>query len=127
MSTFTTAIGIDFGGTSVKSAVVRDGKVIHRAEPMDPQAAPNSDALLDSLVDMVAGMRADFPDIAGVGIGLPGFVDWDRGVLHELTNVPGWNDLPLRDILHERTGLPIAIENDANAMAYAEYLSLIHI
>ena len=121
MSTFTTAVGIDFGGTSVKSAVVRDGKVVHRAAPMDPQAAPNSDALLDNLVEMIAGMKADFPDIAGVGIGLPGFVDWDRGILHELTNVPGWNNLPLRDILRQRTGLPVTIENDANAMAYAEY------
>ncbi len=121
MSTFTTAIGIDFGGTSVKSAVVREGKLIHRGAPIDPQAAASSDALLDSLVALIAGMRGDFPDIAGVGIGLPGFVDIERGVVHELTNVAGWNDVPLRDILHQRTGLPVTVENDANAMAYAEY------
>jgi len=121
MSTFTTAIGIDFGGTSVKSAVVREGKLIHRGVPIDPQAATSSDALLDSLVALIAGMRVDFPDIAGVGIGLPGFVDIERGVVHELTNVAGWNDVPLRDILQQRIGLPVTVENDANAMAYAEY------
>jgi glucokinase len=42
-------------------------------------------------------------------------------MVHELTNVPGWHDVELRRLLRERTGLPVTIENDANAMAYGEY------
>src|SRR4051794_33341871 len=106
MSILTTAIGIDFGGTSVKSAVVRSGAVIERGAPIDPQAGSGADELMDALVGLIAKMRADHPEIAGVGVGLPGFVDSAKGVVHELTNVEGWNDVPLRQILHERTGLP---------------------
>jgi glucokinase len=115
-----TAIGIDFGGTSIKSAVVRDGAIIHRGAPIDPQAV-GSERLIDEIVALIEKMRADFPDIAGVGIGLPGFVDSVNGVVHHLTNVEGWTDVPLRQILHDRTGLTVTIENDANAMAYGEF------
>src|SRR5206468_2926557 len=109
MSSFTTAIGVDFGGTSVKSAVVRAGEIIQRGEPIDPRAASGADALMNDLVDVIAKMRSDHPEIAGVGIGLPGFVDSVQGIVHELTNVDGWNDVPLRQILHDRTGLPVTV------------------
>jgi glucokinase len=56
--------------------------------------------------------------VQAVGIGLPGITDSVNGIVHELTNVPGWSDIPLRDLLRERTGLSTTIENDANAMAY---------
>jgi glucokinase len=120
MSTLTTAIGIDFGGTSIKSAVVRDGTIIQRGAPIDPQAT-GSGSLVEALVALIQKMQADHPEIAGVGIGLPGFVDSVTGIVHHLTNVDGWNDVPLRQILHDRTGLTVTIENDANAMAYGEF------
>jgi glucokinase len=121
MSRLTTAIGIDFGGTSIKSAVVREGAVVQRGEPINPQVGPGSGSLVDQLVALIEKLRADHPEIAGVGIGLPGFVDSVNGIVHHLTNVDGWNDVPLRQILHDRTGLTVTIENDANAMAYGEF------
>lgn len=121
MSTLTTAIGIDFGGTSIKSAVVRSGTIVQRGEPIDPQTITGSEALMTAIVNLIEKMRLDHPDIAGVGVGLPGFVDSVQGVVHHLTNVEGWNDVPLRQILQDRTGLPATIENDANAMAYGEF------
>ena len=54
-------------------------------------------------------------------MGLPGIIDSVNGIVHGLSNVPGWTDVPLRDILHNRTGLHAEIENDANAMTYAEW------
>jgi len=121
MSTLTTAIGIDFGGTSIKSAVVRDGAIVQRGAPIDPQGTPGSQSLVEALATLIGKMRADHPEIAGVGIGLPGFVDSVNGIVHQLTNVEGWNDVPLRQMLHDRTGLTVTIENDANAMAYGEF------
>ena len=59
--------------------------------------------------------------LLALGVGMPGFVDHDSGVVHGLTNVRGWKDVALRDILRERTGLPSVIENDARSMAYAEW------
>ncbi len=117
----TSAIGIDFGGTSIKSAVVRDGAIVHRAERIDPQAFPTSDALIGELLRLIEAMRAEFPEIAGVGVGLPGFIDSEGGIVHSLTNVAGWDQVPLCRILRDRTGLAATIENDVNAMTYAEW------
>jgi len=121
MSKPTTAIGIDFGGTSIKSAVVREGQIIARGEPIDPQAFAGSDALIKAMAALIAKLRVAHPEIAGVGIGLPGFVDSENGIVHSLTNVAGWDEVPLCQILHEKTGLTVTIENDANAMAYGEF------
>lgn len=121
MSIPTTAIGIDFGGTSIKSAVVREGRIIARGEPIDPQPFTSSDALIEAIAGLIAKLQAAHPEIVGVGIGLPGFVDSENGIVHSLTNVAGWHEVPLCQILHEKTGLVVTIENDANAMAYGEF------
>lgn len=121
MSNPTTAIGIDFGGTSIKSAVVREGRIIARGEPIDPQAFATSDALIEAMAVLILDLRRALPEIAGVGIGLPGFVDSENGIVHSLTNVAGWHEVPLCHILREKTGLVVTIENDANAMAYGEF------
>jgi glucokinase len=57
-----------------------------------------------------------------VGIGFPGLVDSVHGVVHRLSNVPGWVEIPVSAILSERLGVPVVLENDANAMAYGEWL-----
>ena len=121
MSISTTAIGIDFGGTSIKSAVVRDGQIVQRGAVIDPQIYATSAALIDEMVKLIETLRAQFPEIAGTGIGLPGFIDSVHGVVHSLTNVAGWIEIPLCQILRDRTGLPATIENDVNAMAYGEW------
>ncbi len=121
MSTSRKAIGIDFGGTSIKSAVVQDGTILDRAEPIDPQQHPDSRTLVAAIVEMIGALRAVHPEIAAIGVGLPGFVDSTTGVVHTLTNVSGWNDVPLHAQLTARTGLPAIVENDAKAMAYGEF------
>lgn len=70
----------------------------------------------------MAELRAGAPGpVAGIGIGLPGIIDSVNGIVHGLTNVAGWNEVPLREIMRQRTGLVTTIENDANAMAYGEW------
>jgi glucokinase len=115
------AIGIDFGGTSIKSGLVLDGRIVRRGDPIDPQRCPNPETLIAALVDLVADFRKDTPHLGGIGIGLPGFVDSKRGIVHSLTNVNGWSDVPLCKIIEERSGLPAIIENDVNSMTYAEW------
>ncbi len=116
-----TAIGIDFGGTSIKSAVVEGARILLRGEAIDTQRHDSADSLVDSIVDVIAKLRAAHPSAAAIGVGLPGFVDSENGIVHSLTNVSGWSEVPLRAILTERTGLPAIIENDANSMAYGEW------
>ncbi len=121
MNTTRPAIGIDFGGTSIKSAVVHDGRLLAHGEPIDTEHFPNKNALLDEILRVIAALRAQHPEVAAIGVGLPGFVDSVNGIVHELTNVTGWDEVPLRAILTERTGLAAIIENDAKAMAYGEW------
>ena len=121
MNASTKAIGIDFGGTTIKSAVVQDGRLLARGGVIDTQQHDSAESLLGAIVSVSAGLRAAHPEVAAIGIGLPGFVDSVSGIVHSLTNVAGWSEVPLRAILTERTGLPAIIENDVNAMAYGEY------
>jgi glucokinase len=69
----------------------------------------------------VEKLQKQYPAICAIGVGVPGLVDFERGFVHELTNVPGWKHVPLKAILSEKTGLPVLVENDANAMTYAEF------
>ncbi len=114
------ALGIDFGGTTIKSGLVEHGKIIAHGEPIPTQTLAGPAAMIDALVSLAAQFRGHGP-LAAMGVGLPGLVDTNTGIVHELTNVAGWVETPLRDILRERTGLTVTVENDAKAMAYGEW------
>ncbi|HYR57151.1 MAG TPA: ROK family protein, partial [Chthoniobacteraceae bacterium] len=115
------AIGIDLGGTSMKSALVVEGEIVHRGNPIDTQSLGGPIAIIDAMVGLVGQLGEHGKPVAAIGIGLPGLVDSVNGIVHELTNVPGWEETPLRQIMRQRTGLPVTIENDAKAMAYGEW------
>ena len=121
MNTSRTAIGVDFGGTTIKSAVVAEGRLLLHGEVIDTQEHDSADSLVNAILEVIGTLRATHPAVAAIGVGLPGFVDSVNGIVHSLTNVAGWSEVPLRAILSERTGLPAIIENDANAMAYGEW------
>ena len=59
--------------------------------------------------------------IAAVGLGSPGTMDLPRGLLLDPPNLPGWQNLPIRDLLAGRLGKPTVLQNDGNAAAYGEY------
>ena len=115
------AIGIDMGGTSVKYGVVRGAEILHTGDPIVTGDFKGPKALIAEITRRVHQLRSDYSGIEAVGIGVPGFVDVQRGVVHELTNVPGWKEVPVRNMLTESTGLPCFAENDANAMCFAEF------
>ncbi|WP_411826437.1 ROK family protein [Luteolibacter sp. AS25] len=121
MSENTLAIGIDFGGTSVKAGVVRGAEIIDLAPPIATQDFEGPDQLIQVMARAVEDLRSRHEGIAAIGIGLPGFVDFKRGVVTNLTNVRGWIEIPLKEIFQSITGLPVTLDNDANCMAFAEY------
>lgn len=116
-----TSIGIDFGGTSVKLGVCRGDELLTTDDPIPTADFHGPAALIGEMAARVARLRQTHPDICAIGVGVPGLVDFDHGFVHELTNVPGWKHVPLKAILGEKTGLPVLVENDANAMVYAEF------
>lgn len=116
-----TSIGIDFGGTSVKLGVCCGDELLTTDDPIPTADFHGPAALIGEMAARVARLRQTHPDICAIGVGVPGLVDFDHGFVHELTNVPGWKHVPLKAILGEKTGLPVLVENDANAMVYAEF------
>jgi glucokinase len=116
-----TSIGIDFGGTSVKLGVCRGSELLVTDDPIPTANFAGPAALIGEMAVRVEKLQKQYPAICAIGVGVPGLVDFERGFVHELTNVPGWKHVPLKAILSEKTGLPVLVENDANAMTYAEF------
>ena len=121
MSDVPLAIGVDFGGTSVKIGLLYRSNIIDSTPTIATLDYETPDALIDAIAESIAVLRGRHPNIEAVGVGVPGFVDFNKGIIHNLTNVPGWKSIPLRNLLMEKIGLPCVIENDANCMAYAEW------
>lgn len=120
MDTQRKAIGVDFGGTTIKSAVVQEGRILQHGDVIETEQHHGTGSLMTEILRVIGELRAAHPEVEALGVGVPGFVDSANGIVHDLTNVPGWHEVPLRDMLQEKTGLPTFVENDAKAMAYGE-------
>ncbi|MEO7932103.1 MAG: ROK family protein [Chthoniobacterales bacterium] len=115
------SLGIDFGGTSVKPGITDGGRIVAYGAPIETQNFSGPAAITAAIIEGISVIRQSHPEIAAIGMGLPGIVDSVNGIVHELSNVPGWTEVPLRQIIADASGLPTIIENDANAMAYGEW------
>lgn len=115
------AIGVDFGGTTVKIGLCEDDQLLGKPEAIPTHEHETAAELIEAIATHADQLRASHPEIAALGVGVPGFVNFEKGYVHKLTNVRGWDCIPLRDLLSERLGYTIAVENDANCMAYAEW------
>ena len=112
------AIGIDIGGTKVAAGVVdEDGRILASARRPTPSTSP--DDVERTVADLVAELRSQH-DVVAVGIGAAGFISADRGTVLFAPNL-AWRHEPLRDDVARLVGLPVVVENDANAMAWAEH------
>ena len=115
------AIGIDMGGTSVKLGVCRGAELLFQARPIPTRNFRGAKDLLAAMQEAILALMQEAPGIAAMGVGVPGFTDANTGMVHALTNVPGWENVPLNTLLGKATGLPTFVENDANCMAYGEF------
>jgi glucokinase len=114
----TRVIGVDVGGTKILAGIVdRDGHAEHRRE--HPTPTGSTEELLAGLDQAVEELLED--DVAAIGFGLPSPIDQPSGRALQAVNIPLGDDVDFRDRMAERFGLPVAIENDANAAAYAEF------
>lgn len=119
-------LGIDIGGTK-RVLVVGDHTArvyAHRRVPMQFSGDWQQDlaAIEDEARGLLREARAAGADeLEAIGIAAPGPVDRDAGILRNPPNLPGWRDVPLAALLVERFGVPVRVENDANAAALAEH------
>jgi glucokinase len=109
-------IGVDIGGTKVLAGIVdSDGQVHETVER--PTVTTSQTALLDALAEQVLSLPQE--GIEAVGFGIPTRINHELGVALGSVNIP-LRDVPFRDWMHDRIGLPVEIENDASCAALAE-------
>ncbi|MGH8891914.1 MAG: ROK family glucokinase [Actinomycetes bacterium] len=114
----TLTIGVDVGGTKVAGGVVDEtGRILAQHRVITP--ARDAQATTDAIVSVIEAMRAKH-DVDAVGLGIAGFVDAARSTVYFAPNLLGWRDGPLRAEVEKRVGLPVVVENDANAAAWGE-------
>lgn len=110
-------IGIDFGGTQIKAAIVENGEVVQSASVDTPVGVPPA-IVIDRVAEIVRQLE---PRPESVGLAIPGQVD-QMGMVWRLPNVPGFESFPVAHELSKRLECPVAVENDATAAALGEHL-----
>ena len=111
--------GVDIGGTKCLGVLLApDGRVLAEERVPTPHGASNLVDAVVSVVEVLSGGSAD--PIAAVGVGAPGLVD-HRGVLRAAPNLVGVTEMPIRDEVAERVGLPVTVDNDATCALLAEW------
>lgn len=116
-------VGVDIGGTKIAaSAVSADGRCLHQGRRETPARDP--DQIIAAVADVVGELgekvQADGEQVLAVGVACAGFIDRSGETVLFAPNL-AWRDEPLRDRLQERVGLPVVLENDANAAAWGEF------
>jgi len=113
------AIGVDLGGTKMAVGVVdADRNVSYRS--LAPSVGLGQEELIETLEHELQAARDARPDVAAIGLGIPCTIDRQRGVAIMTVNLD-LADVPIRDLMHERLGLPVTLDNDANAAILAEH------
>ena len=119
----TLAVGVDLGGTNLRIAAVdSNGKVLEKITT-STQVARGRDQVIDEMcvaIQEVVGKQRNAGELAGIGIGVPGIIEMQTGMLRESPNLPGWHNYPVRDEIQRRLKTTVILENDANAAAMGE-------
>lgn len=116
------SIGVDLGGTNLRAAAIsRSGEIFEKISGRTDLKA-GRDAVITDMVESINSLRRQCGDrtLAGVGIGVPGFILMEKGIIIGSNNLPEFEGFPVRDEIERRLGAPIFLENDANAAALGE-------
>ena len=114
--------GIDIGGTKIATALqTLDGeRIASRRLPTEVSLGPHK--ILENILQVIASMLVETKaTLIAIGIGCPGPIDIGHGLVLSPTNLPDWIDFPIVELVDKRFGVPIRLDNDANAAALGEY------
>ncbi|HET7207786.1 MAG TPA: ROK family protein [Terriglobales bacterium] len=117
------AIGVDLGGTNLRIAAVDTHGHLVEKVTLGTKVALGRDRVLDDMCDAIrhlSGKYQNGSNLLGMGVGVPGIIDMDTGMIRESPNLPGWSDSPVRSEIERRLGTRVILENDANAAGFGE-------
>jgi len=115
-----TYIAIDVGGTQIRVAVYPKGQT-HPVKHKRIYTQGDNQTPLERLIDLIAELWPTDDHVCAIGMAAPGWVNPRLGVIYEAPNIPGWEKLPLAQILRERFGVPVRLGNDANLAVLGEW------
>jgi len=114
-------VGIDLGGTKIAAALFNaDGEILNR-ERMETANARTAEEVVQRMVEMIHSVSMGHP-VCGVGLASPGTVNSKDGIVLQGTNLPEWNNIPLKKWMGDALGVEVEVVNDANAAAWGEYV-----
>jgi len=121
MTTF--AVSVDLGGTNLRIAAVdSNGKTLEKITT-STAVTRGRDRVIDEMsaaIQQIVAQQRGAGELAGIGIGVPGIIEMQTGMLRESPNLPGWDNYPVRDEIERRLRATVVLENDANAAALGE-------
>ena len=116
-------IGVDMGGTNLGiAAITTTGQLLEKIT-LGVKVALGRDYVIGEMCDAVKRLREQYQGTGrflGAGIGVPGIIDVEAGMMRKSANLPGWTDYPVRDEIERRLGTRIFLDNDANVAALGE-------
>jgi glucokinase len=121
MSNF--SIGVDLGGTNLRVAAVDEQGCLKEKVTFGTKTIVGRDQVLNDMCNAIRQTTAKYQkqgSLLGVGIGVPGIIDMETGMMRESPNLPGWADYPVRVEIEKRMNTPVILENDANCAALGE-------
>ncbi len=117
------AIGVDMGGTNLRiAAITTEGKLLEKIT-LGVKVALGRDFVIGEMCDAIHRLTEQYRgsgNFIGAGIGVPGIIDVEAGMMRKSANLPGWSDYPVRDIIERRLGARVFLDNDANVAALGE-------
>jgi glucokinase len=113
-------IGVDLGGTKMAVGVVDSDQKVHY-QGSEPSTGLSEEKLVEELAQELTEAKQARPDVLAAGLGIPATIDFERGLAIHAVNLT-ITDVPIRDLMQERIGLPVFVDNDANVAALAEHL-----
>jgi glucokinase len=113
-------IGVDLGGTKMLVGVVDSERQV-RYEGTESSVGLSEERLVEDLAEELQEAKEARPDVLAAGLGIPATIDHDRGLAIHAVNLT-ITDVPIRDLMEEKVGLPVFVDNDANVAALAEHL-----
>jgi len=117
------SIGVDLGGTNLRIAAVSGGGQLLEKVTLGTKVALGRDHVMNEMCDAIQHLSGKYEatgSFLGAGIGIPGIIDMQTGMLRKSANLPGWADYPVRAEIERRLGARVVLENDANAAALGE-------
>ena len=112
-------IGVDLGGTKVAAGKIASGILTQQAGAKINQDSDDPMDAVRLIVDLIGELMDE--KVKGIGVGVPGLVNRDWGIVYDVLNIPNWKEIPLKALLEEKFSIPVYVDNDANCFAMGEY------